>query len=175
MCVATHTPRLKPALLQVGPPHQAATAVVPENARAVVTFVGLSQVLTFAQAPLFGIAKPWLWYQTLLPPASHSLMFLSLAVNGAMKRALMSGGAMLRVLDFVTSRNASSVSWWAHLFVTRIARTTYSWTMLQPLFGSTRTSPPSPPKFELIFDAPGRRIEPPLSCSPPLTSMFSPP
>src|SRR5437763_3161065 len=99
-------------------------------------------------------------------------MFVWLATDGAMNRALMSGGAILNVVDCDRSRNAFGrviEFGCAHVCVTVIERTTYSWTMLQPSFGSTRTSPPSPPKFDTIVEAPGRTSDPPLSCRPPLT------
>jgi hypothetical protein len=76
---------------------------------------------------------------------------------------------MERVRALAGSQQASASVGAAHLLVTRIARLVYSWTMLHPSFGSTRTSPPSPPKFDPIVDSPSNRMEPPLSCRPPET------
>src|SRR3982751_173414 len=122
------------------------------------------------------MSQPLSWYQSELPPASHCLLFVVFAVNGAMNRALMSGGEMSVVVDCDRSRKAFGWSGpgLAQVRVTRMDSATYSWTMLQPSFGSTRTSPPSPPKFDTIFGAPGRSSEPPLSWRPPLTSTPSP-
>src|SRR4051812_15096440 len=122
------------------------------------------------------MSQPLSWYQSELPPASHCVAFVVLAVNGAMNRAFTSGGEMSVVVDCDKSRKAFGRSGpgFAQVRVTRIDRATYSWTMLQPSFGSTSTSPPSPPKFDTIFGEPGRSSEPPLSWRPPLTSTPSP-
>src|SRR5436305_14633879 len=113
--------------------------------------------------------KPFDWNHTECPPASQFEVLFESAVNGAMNRALMSGGAILYVVDLDRSTNCCGLEEYAQSLVTYIVSTTYSCTTLQPSVGSTSTSPPSPPKFELIFGAPTRRIEPPLSCRPPLT------
>src|SRR5947209_5780982 len=55
-------------------------------------------------------------------------------------------------------------------FVTQMFSLVYSSAMLQPLAGSTRVSPPSPPKLEPITLSPLRRIDWPLSCRPPETA-----
>ena len=47
------------------------------------------------------IAKPRFWNQIELPPASQRSTFFESATNGAMKRALTSGGAMSNVVDWV--------------------------------------------------------------------------
>src|SRR5689334_3635723 len=110
------------------------------------------------------MSKPLSWYQSDVPPASHLVASASLSVNGAVNWALTSGGAMSTVVASVLSRNAFGWSGpgLAHVFVTYIARLVYSCAILQPSLGSTATSPPSPPKLETIFGAPGRSSEPPL-------------
>jgi hypothetical protein len=83
-------------------PQNAAIAVLPPIASAVVTLPGSAQVLTGFHSEPDWMAKPLSCHQTVLPPASQWLTFDSLATNGAMNRALMSGGAMLRVFAFVS-------------------------------------------------------------------------
>src|SRR5437763_2256528 len=79
----------------------------------------------------------------------------------------LSGGATSRLVALVGSVTQEP-SLTAQLLVTQIARNTYSCAMLQPLLGSTKVSPPSPPKLEPITRSPGRLTDWPLSCNPPL-------
>src|SRR5829696_6664233 len=94
--VPTPAPRAKPALLQ--PPHHAAIAVLPVYAIAVVTRTALPQEWTAFHSLPERIPKPLSWYQIVAPPASHCFVFVALPTNGAMKRALTSGGLMLYVV-----------------------------------------------------------------------------
>jgi len=79
---------------------------------------------------------------------------------------------MLRVVAFGRSV-IQDPSLTAQLLVTDMVRTTYSWAMLQPFSGSTSVSPPSPPKLEPCTLSPGRLMDWPLSCRPPV--MATPP
>src|SRR5690242_10536779 len=161
-------PRVKPWSLQG--PHQPTYAVPPETDTAVATCPAPRSNALIQSAPLW-MAKPLCWIHTCRPPATQVLMSLASAANGAMNRApagpaALSGGAMLR-LDTLDGSVVHEPSLTAQLLVTDMARYTYSEAMLQPLFGSTRTSPPSPPKLEPMTLSPGRRIDTPLSCRPP--------
>src|SRR5919201_3288275 len=102
------------------------------------------------------------------------------ARKGAMKRGLGSQGLGVYVNakhDGVISVYEFEPGWPLDrppLVVSHMSRSTYSFTARSPLFGSTRVSPPSPPKGKTIF-APvaGESSDSPLSCRPP--QIASPP
>ncbi len=157
-------PRAKPSTLQG--PHHADQA----------TSFWLATAVVERPAPLLNtgthsapdrIAKPRGLSQMYWPPATQWSPLTVSASKGAMKRGLGSCGSTSNTLRTVPSDRPQ-------LSVSSMARKTYSASIRQPLSGSTRVSPPSPPKGDPILPLPARssgsRSDPPLSWRPPDTA-----
>src|SRR5690348_5419833 len=88
-----------------------------------------------------------------------------------MKRAGASPGVVVygRKLRALAVDSVRALPLTLQFSVTRMDRLTYSCTCRHALLGSANESPPSPPKWEPMTESPGRRIEAPLSCRPPVT------
>src|SRR5512139_2781808 len=113
--------------------------------------------------------KPLVLTQTCWPPATQTLASVSSAAYGAINRAGSSPGVLLygRMSREVDAAALPSPVLALQLSVARMDRYTYSWTCLQPLAGSARASPPTPPNGEPITVSVERRVDAPLSCRPP--------